>query len=1272
MYRAATECKRQAELAQFQSGLTDKRRQEAEDHSTYIGNLPNDIGYATIAKRYLKAGNIEGYAKKADKQVTELENVLAHVEKHWQETEAKINAYRSEIQKRRDARLNAITRENTVNQIFTESIVRATEAGTRTTDVQNRERATPIEDTTYRDIAERIIIGATSATDTTNIANLGLEARRARARARLARTRAEQAETRAEQAETRSRIDKAYNNSAISDEAAKKVAKFSKSIGKMEKKVAENARLINLNEKNIQSTFTDIENKIGEMQNITTAAGGAALTPGQLNDLQRLAGEIEKAEIAKNSAIAFDLQATTGEQTVLGNIINELRNESAALTSENFTETAITNLANQDPPHLQNLVNRQKKLVDILKGTAATATRPARRGLIELAKARAEVCHTLASTIKGGGPAAAPATILRHQWDEANYTRDFITQIRRFNRALQAVRPLEENAAPVLKRNAIHMERDIADDANKAIKSLQEIKNNLADQDDEGLKNRSKGHLFIDPKAGKFTLGDQAVWMWVREINGWGRPDYATVRTGQTRAEYRPDIVKIEIETVTREAGKLSVEPIDTKRLERRYFRSADYEYTLEVPGDTFAAGGRRQATLTIIDLKKQDGRTAKPAALHALTGPTWTAAEYTTIKTIDMEKAGTIRIKENHNNQNYPVETLVSFETQVMPDPLIDHAQALARRQGEGWSDKQKQHMWKIDLDRHVLSFPNGLEFSLDDFDWTETRWDEENGLTLRFKGPGKLFELNLLAAGSYDAFDPRLSDFISSLKKKQREHQETGIEWLKQSIRSYSEKKIDTALTSIKSTEGIMSYQSSVIQDELQKPPKNRLDLEKLRKKKKAQKDTRTPRWVATSLEGTADMLLARQSYESKVKELIQTIHKKNPLSAEYVWKSRARPDIYRIEKHTSSQKKLWLLNEIRAANHLDKTVSFPLLEDPKQGPASAVKNAKPNGLELLQEYNLYKNKQDFVNQTERQNVESYVANIETLFMTDANIDPYYANQWNFERALEAINRGEILSKDGVIGASDYIRNLKPGNRPLITEDSSIRDLRQADEYAWTTYLLNGLAEANAEHLPEVLQKSIPVALWMQRSRYGNLNLAEQALDLETTSDEAKWFIEDIDIVETPLPWSEPETDQKAKVDTTKDKNQFDPKTRTNKSEAELAQEAGRAVEQVYKYAVDATERIIDSIDDPVMQKRCREEVVKLISESSKSQMEVYKLLYAKQEKLEMLKLWDEKEKEWFYRDLGEKLALLWIQQGINGTNKGLKDAQDAFGKLIKQLLS
>ena len=112
---------------------------------------------------------------------------------------------------------------------------------------------------------------------------------------------------------------------------------------------------------------------------------------------------------------------------------------------------------------------------------------------------------------------------------------------------------------------------------------------------------------------------------------------------------------------------------------------------------------------------------------------------------------------------------------------------------------------MCKLDLDRHVLILPNGQEYSINEFDWTETKWDEENGLTLQYKGPKELSQVNLMAAGSSDIFDEKLSDATAALKKKKRKHLEAGIELLKQSIKSYDEKKINAVLELIQSYEGI-----------------------------------------------------------------------------------------------------------------------------------------------------------------------------------------------------------------------------------------------------------------------------------------------------------------------------------------------------------------------------------------------------------------------------------------------------------------------------------
>ncbi|HEY4032927.1 MAG TPA: hypothetical protein VGL94_03070 [Ktedonobacteraceae bacterium] len=1274
----ATEFETQAALAQFQLAHSQKRDRESLEHSVYIQDrVPNNIGQRVYALRLHKAGWVKNYSKQAEERATELEKVLEHVEKHRQKTEAKIAAYISQAQKRAYAAADAAARLAAVNGMVVPFANRVINAQNRTTNATNRSIAFPIGNNLYKGIADRIITGTTTGADnviigniSTEVANAGVLALGAEVRARDAETRARDAETRARDAEVRARIAKAYeiyNNPTISDKSAKDVLNHCKNIEQWEKQIVENTNLVKLNEKTIQNSLSDINVKIGEMQNIMNIAAVTPITPEQVDNLARLANEIEIAEIAKNSAIVFEIQASRDVDVALTNIRNELLKVSAALLRENATETAITNLANPDLRRLRNLVAQQRALERTLKGTPVGGVVPAVTGLIEREGAQSQAAQAIEQAILNG-----QANIGALKMAE-RVCRTAVAYGRvNFQQALTNVMNTERAVAEALKRNAIHMEQDITGDADQAIEHLQKIKDDFADQDEEGLKKGLRGHLFIDPYAGKFTIGDEAIWMSVREVNDWGPPESATLHPGETHATYRPDIVKIETNIVTREAKALEVESIYTKRLAKRYFKSENYEYTLEVAGNRFAGGGRREAVLTIIDLKKQDGRIAKPG------GGVWTQAEYTKVERIPMEAAGTIKIVENHNNQNSPIEVEFKFTIETMPNPVINHAQALARRQGPGWSEEQKRRMWRLDLDRRMLILPNGQEYSMDDFDWTESKWDEENGLSLQFKGPGELSQVNLLAAGSADIFDQKLLDATAALKKKKRKHVENGIEWLKQSIKSYDENKINEALGSLQNHEGVEAYQSNVTKNELERPPKNRLNLEKLRKKKKAERNALTPKWVAHCTKSAAEMLGARRGYENEVKDRIQAIHKTNPLSATRVWKSHASPEKYALVKHSSSKKKQELRDEIRAANHLDTMVSFQLLEDPKRGPAgpaSPVKNAAPNGLELLREYNLYKNKQDFADQIERQNVEHYVASIATEFRTNPNIHPYYTNQWYLEQAIAAAKDGNISGKEEngnhIPGASEYIRKLKQVDCPL-PSDNGLASKRQNDEYHWVTYLRDALSEAERQGIPELLEGALPAAKWMQEFRFSNLELAEKALYLDTSSDNAKKLLDDIHIIENPLSWSEPKTEEKAKVDTSKDKNPFDSKEIIKKSDGELAQAAVEVAGDQYQQVINRMESLLASVTDPALQKKYREAALQMTSEYYKNEQEIFKLAFAKRERLEALELWDEKQKEWWKRDLVEKLALMWIQQGINAANKGLRDAEGEFVKLLKKVLA
>ena len=66
------------------------------------------------------------------------------------------------------------------------------------------------------------------------------------------------------------------------------------------------------------------------------------------------------------------------------------------------------------------------------------------------------------------------------------------------------------------------------------------------------------------------------IWLEIRKINGWGSKIEKDGKTF-TKVDYRPDIVTIEVEGITREAGKITVEPIYTKRLSERHFFSDKY-----------------------------------------------------------------------------------------------------------------------------------------------------------------------------------------------------------------------------------------------------------------------------------------------------------------------------------------------------------------------------------------------------------------------------------------------------------------------------------------------------------------------------------------------------------------------------------------------------------------------------------------------------------------------------------------------------------------------
>ena len=197
-----------------------------------------------------------------------------------------------------------------------------------------------------------------------------------------------------------------------------------------------------------------------------------------------------------------------------------------------------------------------------------------------------------------------------------------------------------------------------------------------------------------------------------------------------------------------------------------------------------------------------------------------------------------------------------------------------------------------------------------------------------------------------------------------------------------------------------------------------------------------------------------------------------------------------------------------------------------------------------------------------------------------------------------MDAARDGNFLGKDvngtRIIGASEYMRKLKQVDCPP-SSDKSLAGLRQADEYHRVTYLRDALAEADREGMVELLKQALPLAKQTRECIDSNSKLAEKALDLETPSEEAKKIVDDMHTVEPYLLWPEigekpaevgEDGITKAVRDTVvrawekslrrlkrwfKD-DTFNPKAIINKSDEELALEAGRVAATIYDHAVDS----------------------------------------------------------------------------------------------------
>jgi pantothenate synthetase len=385
--------------------------------------------------------------------------------------------------------------------------------------------------------------------------------------------------------------------------------------------------------------------------------------------------------------------------------------------------------------------------------------------------------------------------------------------------------------------------------------------------------------------------------------------------------------------------------------------------------------------------------------------------------------------------------------------------------------------------------------------------------------------------------------------------------------------------------------------------------------------------------------------------------------------------------MNKQKEEKENLW--QEIVLAEGLNKKISFPFLEDPKQGTGQGnenVKNKELDGSQLLREYNLYKNQRDFAQSGEQEKVQDYVKKIADVFNTNPDIHPYSLNQWHLQQAIDAVSNENLLSKENeskyIDTVGNYILKLKQVEYPE-DPNKDLASLRQADEYHWVKSLRDALAQASKPEIrsPEPLKQALSVAKWMQECRNSNLELAQKALDPLTTSEEAKKLLESMHDIE--IPSLESKGDQKSANADEAGRKLFDEKIDfeklideiKSKSQDQLLDDSEKHTKRILNHVTQEVEGLIESTSDPRLQNRYREDAVKLVRYMTDIQAKIFQQDKNIQNQWQKLGEFTKQMNSQRWKDAYVQYFTLWIKNSVDGASRGADTFLKEFMRLAKK---
>lgn len=286
---------------------------------------------------------------------------------------------------------------------------------------------------------------------------------------------------------------------------------------------------------------------------------------------------------------------------------------------------------------------------------------------------------------------------------------------------------------------------------------------------------------------------------------------------------------------------------------------------------------------------------------------------------------------------------------------------------------------------------------------------------------------------------------------------------------------------------------------------------------------------------------------------------------------------------------------------------------------------------------------------------------------------VHDYWRNQYYLKRAVDAARRGQLLLGDD--SARDYIMRMKLVPESNRNSDKP-EDLRQGFEHDWVSFLKWSLGHALDTDSNEVVGHALMLVDSEQKRRYGNIKIAENAINLNTSPEQKIKALGEMKLAADSLLKLDPGeevTNPHAALEKKGEEilaQHLDWKEAGKKTKAELAEEQkilnqyfARHAQETYKLSLAWAQ------SDPELYANLKANSARFIQKQMKLMWTYYDNERSRTFHVQQTQFQQNEAAKWFWRGFWKDLGLLQVRGAFDFGSRADKEVQSALWGLIKK---